>query len=328
MPIKFRCPECGERLAAPRADAGRPIDCGACGARIGVPADLGDDYDEPDYAPRADIAPADAARAAGGITLLQISLGLYVLNVLVQAGTSAARLALVGAQQMMQPAPGQLDALGIAGAVCGMLIVVPAVVLRAAGYVRCKPVGRDVEADTVLTLATVGVVGQGIGIICSTIPTLFGGNAAQMPPALLGMLYLGGLVNLIGLGLEFAALYFFYRLLADLYGRGGGRRVVVYLITFGVSVVIGFFAACGFGMAIGFAAFAGARPAAPGAPPQVNFAKVPNGVWITGAVLLALAVAVGVAIVVQYFQILARAKSGLLAVARESDGSLDLNPEA
>jgi hypothetical protein len=65
--------------------------------------------------------------------------------------------------------------------------------------------------------------------------------------------------------------------------------------------------------------------AEPGAP-QFIFAVVPNGVWAAGAVLLALAV--GVVIIVQYFQILARAKSGLLAVARESDGSLELNPEA
>jgi hypothetical protein len=145
-----------------------------------------------------------------------------------------------------------------------------------------------------------------------------------MPPALLGMLYLGGLVNLVGIGLEFAALYFFHRLLADLYGRGGGRRVTVYLITFGVTVVVGFFAACGFGMALGMAAFAAARPAAPGdPPPQFNFANVPNGVWITGAILLALALVVGVVLIVQYFQILARAKSGLLALAHEPDDSID-----
>jgi hypothetical protein len=319
MPIRFRCPECGERLAAPWADARRPVDCAACGASIGVPADLSDGGGgEPDNAPPVAISPGDAARAASGITLLQISLGLYVLNVLVQAVISVAPPALAGKQPMLRQAPGQTDPLAIAGLVCGVAITIPAVALRATGYARCKPVGRAVRAGTALTVAEVGVIGQGAASICAAALALFGGNAAT-----LGTLFLGGLVKLVGQGLEFAALRFFDRLPVGLHGR-----VTVYLSTVGVAVVAGFCPMCGLLTLVAGVAgplLAGLLLAEPGAP-QIIFAVVPNGAWAAGAVLLALAI--GVVIIVQYFQILARARSGLLAVARESDGSPDLNPEA
>ncbi len=326
MAIRFRCPECGTRLEAPPEDAGLPIECGRCGAQIGVPADLGDeDGPSPDYAPRADLTPENAALAARGITLLQASLGVYILGILSAAGFNAARVAVNGAQQVFNPAQqAGVDWIAVAGAAVGLVITVTAVVLRWVGYARCKPVGREIGSYTVLTLAVVGVIGEGAGSALAVLPSLFGGNPAAVPPVLLGLVYLGGLVNLVGVGLEFCVLFFFHRLLAELFGRGVARRVVVYVISFAVVIALGLFAACGFGMAVGMA-FVAAMPAPPPGggpppgPPQFNPANLPQWIWVAGAALLGLMVAAGAVLIAQYYLILARSKAGLLAVARAAE---------
>jgi hypothetical protein len=330
MGIEFWCVECGEKLSADDEDAGRRVECGKCGAVVRVPRDAGPvpnyDDDRPRDGPRvAEILPEVAVAAHAGYGRLMVSLALYLVGVAAALVVNAARVAIDGIDKVLQGDPGNSRPLLIVAGVFGAAVAITAGLLRATGYLKCRPMGRVFDSDTCLAIGAVGAVLTVISSLLASIPGMFITDPKKVDMTLMAPVYLGGMLSLLAFGLECAVLLFHHRLLAATLGRSEARRVVTYAVTFGVVVVLGFFAACGFGMFLGMAMAARRGPGA--APPgQFNFGDLPGEVLGVGAVLIGAVIVALVILCWLYYLILAKCRAGLNAVRPVSEPESSIPP--
>lgn len=310
----FDCPACGGEIEAPARDAGREVECPDCRELVRVPRrrPRPADDDPPD------LAPADAAAAVGGLRLLKYSLALYFVGLVVGVGLTAARLAVDGPRAVLAGDPGKEPGLLIAGAVAGAVIGLAAAALRVAGYARCRPVGRAVGSDGLLTPAVIGVVLQGVTVLAMTPVGLFPAKPADQNPVVTVAVMIGGFLALAGVGLELCAVFWYRAVLDRLAGPAAARRVRTYLVTLAVAVAGLFVGACGFGMAIGVAAAMKGRqgpPGGPGARPAFDPADLPAEVLAFGGVMAGLGAVVGLWLCWQYLGILSACRDAVAAAA-------------
>ncbi|MBX9628107.1 MAG: hypothetical protein K2X82_30195, partial [Gemmataceae bacterium] len=267
--------------------------------------------------------PAEADAAVRGLGLLKFSLGLYLLSGVLSAGLSAARAAADGPRVLLTGEPGNSAGLIIATSAVGLVLGLVAAALRLVGYARCKPVGRAVGSDSLLTPASVGVVLQGIALVLVSAAGLHPAKPAEQHPVVTAAVMLGGFLSLAGVGLELCAAFWYRTVLTALAGPEAGRRVRTYLITLAVAAAVGFVAAFGFGMAAAFAAVAKNGPRAgggPGARPKpFDFADVPDELLVGAGVGAAAAVAVGLVICWQYYRILVACQAAIAATVPTDD---------
>jgi hypothetical protein len=322
--IRFWCSACGHELSAEDKLAGRPMPCTGCGEFVDVPDNPPEleplEYrpqreDDDDEEPAVQLPPDLAGDALRGLRQLQLSLLLFCVSFIVTSLCSGLRVQRDGIDTVLAGDYASSHSIYLFQHIAALALGVSAAVLRYRGYTACQKLARRFSHGGNVAIAAWGAAAGALGTLVATLPQLF----ASSPP-LPGLFSTlagtgGGMLALIGAGLEFASLGFFSQLLKRLGGSADTSRVRQYIITFGIVAAVEALATCIGYFALIFILFrpAPGGPIATGTNPGGWFAALPPEtlpVLVVAGVLFLLA---AMLLCWQYFSILTASRRAIFA---------------
>ena len=262
------CPGCGAALRVAFADGGAALGCHRCGEAVRVPA-----RPHPVETP-ADLHPvlpaAVARRAARGVRLLQLSLGLFAVEHLLLVGAVAWWVTVAGPAGVANRRWADLGPVIplLLGLDLGLMLVRAGA--RTLGYWRCEPAAAAVGALPWVRWAKWAPGLRLVGFVGTFGPWAWGVPFAGLPAFVQALSGLASVVWTTGAVLEFGVLAAWGRLLVALGDHYAAGRAARYVLG-----VVGGVALIGVGlMMTRLAAFHTARRADPLHRPRLDLLDV------------------------------------------------------
>jgi hypothetical protein len=310
--VGFCCPECGAGLTAPRADAGTVLDCHRCGEHVRVP-----------HQPHPVESSADAPlvhgqalrRAKTGSGLLLLSLAIFLIEFSVNAAAVGYWMATSGPSAYFTRDAGELRELLLAAWIVDLVLFLGRNAIRWIGYRLCEPAAGAVGAAGWMRAARHATLTRALAYPLVVLPWFLGEPLNETPMLVQGVWLVGTFAWLGGVGLEFAALFAWYRLLVELSGPAAARRVTVYAFSSGLALFTSALAAAVVWLTLWFQQ--GERHGGPGGSGRAfDPTAVTSGEWYLAGGLFLLISVLGSILMTQYARLLLTLRSGLAPAVR------------
>ena len=310
--VGFCCPECGAGLKAPRADAGTVLHCHRCGEHVRVPR-----RPHPvESAADSPLFPGPALRKAHtGAGLLLLSLVIFLVEFAVNAAAVGYWMATAGPSAYFTREAGELRDLLLAAWVVDLVLFLGRNVVRWVGYRFCEPAADAVGAAGWVRAARHATLTRALAYPLVVFPWLLGLSMNDTPMPVQAVWLIGTFAWLGGVGLEFAVLFAWYRVLVELAGPAAARRVTVYAFSSGLALFTSALAAAVVWLTLWFQQ--GERHAAPSSSGRAfDPTAVTAGEWYLAGGLFILISLLGAVLLTQYTRLLFALRSGLAPAAR------------